>query len=199
MLACEEWWMSGFDPKKYGETIADLILPARIPPLDPGRPNQSARASLHALADDTNFLGKPIRDRQMADACRAGLWLYHDFLDESHSISQEIHNTAGSYWHGMMHRREPDYANSGYWFRKVGKFATFDELAEAARQIVGDSNAIWASFLKNNSKWDPYAFNDLCENALSGRVNAINLCQQIQQREWELLFDYCYRAATGYE
>ncbi|MFN6050028.1 MAG: hypothetical protein ACK47R_04290, partial [Planctomycetia bacterium] len=81
--------MSGFDPKRYGETIADLILPARIPPLDPGRPNQSARASLHALGDDSNFLGKPIRDRQMADACRAGLWLYHDFLDESHSISQE--------------------------------------------------------------------------------------------------------------
>ena len=47
----------------------------------------------------------------MASACLAGLWLYHDYLDESHAVSQSIHTPAGSYWHGLMHRREPDFAN----------------------------------------------------------------------------------------
>ena len=53
----------------------------------------------------------------MAQACLAGLWLYHDFLDESHSISQEIATSTGSFWHGIMHRREPDPSNAKYWFR----------------------------------------------------------------------------------
>lgn len=191
--------MAGFDPKRYGETIADLLLPARLAPLDSGRPNNSARAILHGLKDDPNFLGKPIRDQQMAQACLAGLWLYHDFLDESHALSQVNHTTAGSYWHALMHRREPDFSNCAYWFRKVGRFATFDELADAAREIVGDNPPSWAEYLRDNQKWDPFAFIEHCEKALSGRVNAIGLCQRIQQREWELLFDYCYRAATGYE
>ena len=45
----------------------------------------------------------------MAACCLCGLWLLHDFLDESHSLSQEITTDTGSYWHGIMHRREPDY------------------------------------------------------------------------------------------
>ena len=36
-----------------------------------------------------------VRDRDMADCCRAGIWLYHDFLDEAHNICQEIHTPSG--------------------------------------------------------------------------------------------------------
>jgi hypothetical protein len=34
----------------------------------------------------------------MATACRAGLWLAFDCLDESRRISQELHTEEGSYW-----------------------------------------------------------------------------------------------------
>jgi hypothetical protein len=44
-------------------------------------------------------------------ACRAALWLAFDFLDESHAVSQELDTPEGSYWHGLLHRREPDFAN----------------------------------------------------------------------------------------
>ena len=43
-----------------------------------------------------------VRDAAAAAACRAGLWLYHDFLDESHTISQEIETPEGSYWHALF-------------------------------------------------------------------------------------------------
>lgn len=51
---------------------------------------------------------------------QAALWLYVDELDRSHSISQQIHDADGSYWHGIMHRREGDFSNSHYWFRQTG-------------------------------------------------------------------------------
>lgn len=51
---------------------------------------------------------------------QAGLWLYIDELDRSHTISQSIHDATGSFWHGIMHRREGDFSNSHYWFNRVG-------------------------------------------------------------------------------
>src|SRR4051812_4745927 len=45
----------------------------------------------------------------------AGLWLYVDDLDRSHTVSQSITDATGSFWHGIMHRREGDFANSHYW------------------------------------------------------------------------------------
>ena len=47
-------------------------------------------------------------------ALRSGLWLYVDELDRSHRISQQIPDATGSFWHGIMHRREGDFGNSHY-------------------------------------------------------------------------------------
>lgn len=49
----------------------------------------------------------------------AGLWLYVDDLDRSHTVSQGIDDTTGAYWHGIMHRREGDFSNSHYWMRQT--------------------------------------------------------------------------------
>ena len=54
-----------------------------------------------------------------------------------------------------------------------------------------------AEFLKTQRLWDADAFVDLCEASLEKQSPAELLCRRIQQREWELLFDYCYRHATG--
>lgn len=49
----------------------------------------------------------------------AALWLYVDDLDRSHAVSQGIESATGSYWHGIMHRREGDFSNSRYWHRRA--------------------------------------------------------------------------------
>ena len=45
--------------------------------------------------------------------------------------------------------------------------------------------------------WEPFAFVDLCQAAERGGGTVRELCLDVQQAEWELLFDYCYRAAIG--
>lgn len=106
--------MTSFNPTHYAPLIAELLREPWLPPLDAGTPNREVRVRLEALSSDNAFAPHPVRDRGMADACRAGLWLYHNFLDESHRISQELHTPTGSYWHALMHRREPDFDNTKY-------------------------------------------------------------------------------------
>src|SRR5262245_32813357 len=105
---------------KYGPGIAALI-DDRLPDLGPGAPNLLAKDQLLALVFNRTLGRKKIVDHQAARCCVSALWLWHDFLEESHSISQEIDSADGSYWHGIMHRREPDYGNAKYWFRRVPK------------------------------------------------------------------------------
>jgi hypothetical protein len=50
-----------------------------------------------------------------------GLILYAlDDIHAAHSIFQDEDGFFGSYGHGMMHRREGDFWNANYWFRRAG-------------------------------------------------------------------------------
>ena len=105
----------------------------------------------------------------------AGLWLYFDCFDESHRISQEDDSIEGSFWHGIAHRREPDYGNAGYWFRRVGSHPVFPQI------------------VKRVGTWDPLRFIDYCENEAQAGGEREAWALQVQRAEWEILFDYCAR------
>ena len=89
-----------------------------------------------ALEIETLFGNRPIADEGAARCCLAALWLHHDFLDESHAISQDVDTPEGSYWHAIMHRRESDYWNSKYWFRRVPQHAIHEPLVVEARELA---------------------------------------------------------------
>ncbi len=101
-------------------------------------------------------------------ALQAGLWLYVDELDRSHTISQSIDDATGSFWHGIMHRREGDFWNSHYWFRRVGNHP-------AMARIAG---------------YDGHRFIDDVERAHRSGADARNLVD-LQRREWMTLFEWC--------
>ncbi len=190
--------MFTFEPSTCSRAIAELLREKRLNPLGPGEPNLPVRPQLEAFSLERLLAPHPVRDRDMAAACLAGLWLYHDFLDESHTISQDIHTPTGSYWHGLMHRREPDFANAKYWFRQVGNHPVFEPLRVAAAELAASAQAnASAEFLATQSAWDPFKFADLCEACLAGSSPYETLCRQIQQREWEILFAQCLQHAVG--
>jgi hypothetical protein len=180
-----------------GPAIVGLFEPGRLPELGPGSPCVEAYDSLRQLGNKELFGQRPIADANMASACLAGLWLYHDFLDESHRISQEIHTPTGSLWHAIMHRREGDYSNSKYWFRQVGEHPIFPRLHQAAMKLIQAAGSDSpCSSMAAASRWDPFGFVDLCQKALASGAKWSELCRLIQLLEWQILFDHCFRAAT---
>jgi hypothetical protein len=170
----------------YPPAIAELLGRMPLAPLGPGQPRTAVRPLLEALSDDA--LGGRIVDRDMAACCRAALWLAFDFLDESHTISQGISTVEGSYWHAIMHRREPDHSNAAYWLRKVGTHPIHANLARAADGL---------GYAGNGPGWDAFAFNNSCERHRGKGDATEELLRKVQRAEWDLLFAYCFRRATG--
>jgi hypothetical protein len=175
-------------PESYPALIADLIPAAVLPPLGPGEPSAAYKDRLSSLRVETAFAPHVFRDPDMAACFLAGLWLFHNFLDESHRISQEIETPTGSYWHGVMHRREPDASNAGYWFRRVGKHPIFEPLHQ---------DALAFGLKMPGRYWDPFYFIDLCEKHRGADSAEEMLLRRAQRREWELLSEYCFRQAIG--
>jgi len=180
---------------RYSPAVRELLKPRRTPPLGAGAPVRAAGERLRSLTVTSLFAPATVQDRMMGSACLAGLWLRFDFLDESHSLSQDIHTPDGSFWHGIMHRREGDFTNAKYWFARVRRHTVYWGLAETgaglARGVAGAP--AWLA----RGPWDADAFIDLCEECVTGRSELTSLCESLQRREWELLFDHCYQRAVG--
>ncbi len=189
--------MVEFDAGKYGSVVAELIGD-RLPVLGPGEADEGMRPKLAALSLEKVLAGKRIVDEEAARCCLSALWLWHDFLDESHTISQEIHTVDGSYWHGIMHRREPDYGNAKYWFHRVPRYAIFESLAMEVRKLVANVELDEpARYLASQAIWDPFRFVDLCEAVARGRSKCERVAREVARAEWEMLFDYCFQQASG--
>jgi hypothetical protein len=187
--------MARFDPARYASPVAALLAEPRLT-LDAGVPNRAAFDRLRALDEARLCDGHPVRDTRDGPRLPRGALAVPRLLDESHRVSQSLHGREGSYWHGIMHRREGDYPNAKYWFRRVGAHPIHEALGRSARTLAQEAAAGGAS-IRASGAWDPAGFVDLCTAACSGQSGAADLCQRIQEHEWQLLFDYCYRRAIG--
>lgn len=135
-------------------------------------------------------------------ALKAGILQMNSRLDASHAEAQSIEgHPDGDYWHAIMHRREPDYGNSKYWFRHVGRHPVFAQLAQRAAEILRESSddvrSRWTSRLKVDAGWDPFAFVDMCERAAGDEEGELGMAaRRIQWMEMLLLLRHCAQRAT---
>lgn len=112
------------------------------------------------------------------EGAMAGLWLYFSCFGEAHSVAQDLHTPEGSYWHGILHRQEPDDWNAGYWLKRAGAHTIHAVMREKA-SVVG-------------IEWTPLSFIDYCAKARREPGSATErLARELQRTEWQLLFAWC--------
>ncbi len=131
--------------------------------------DRGATDELRLLVD--HILAKPaIARHAQGPALAAGLWLYVDQLDSAHRICQAHEGDAThDYWHAILHRREGDFSNSKYWFRRVGR--------HEAMTAAGEN-------------YDPVSLVDAVEQAVRENRTTDALLAR-QRQEWRALFDWC--------
>lgn len=167
----------------------DLIHTDTLPHLGP-----EVRNGLHS-ADELEisvdqFCGTHSLSSHQGALLKSAALLWHDDLDASHSISQDIKTSDGSFLHGMMHRREPDSSNAKYWFRLVGEHASFPALASATKSLaVSKGKEAELAALIPGDNWDPFAFVDACSRAMQGNRESetYTLLREIQALELHAL------------
>ena len=120
----------------------------------------------------------------------AGMWLLAGDLSRSHEVSQKLETQSGSYWHGIMHRREGDFWNAKYWFRKVGPHPVIGQLAqhlsENASEFVA-SAALPIRELSSPTKMSATLV-DCCARALSSQPEQASVLRHNCWLEWQFLF-----------
>jgi len=165
------------------ETIQPLFDTGTLPGLGPER-RQEAKPLTEIESELNTALAAADLSNEAASLIRSAALLWHDHLDESHRVSQGIKSADGSFVHGIMHRREPDYSNAKYWFNRVGLHPTFPEIASRAKGLLADSSL--AHLLEGG--WDSFAVVDAVAATRDGS-REFSLLQQVQQTEFEVLLE----------
>jgi len=185
------------DRHERWKSFKTLIATSDLPDLGP-RPRGS-RFSLPELTGKLDsFLAQTPLSPEAESLLRSAALLWHDHLDASHEISQGIHNADGSFLHGIMHRREPDYGNAKYWFHRVGHHSCFPECArKVALLLQASARKEMAGRLLPDGVWDPSAFIDLCEEAaeLAPEDSTRRTLQTIQRIEFDSLVGHIFSRA----
>jgi hypothetical protein len=163
------------------------------PELGPG-PRTGVKSQAELEAQLLPMLADSTLSNERRQLVRALLLLWHDHLDASHGIAQNIGNADGAFVHGIMHRREPDFSNAAYWFRRVGRHDAFDDIASQVTTMLkaSDDPALGTRLVQNQS-WDPFAFIEACEEATAKGASQVRLLREVQRIETSALL-HCFVA-----
>jgi hypothetical protein len=175
---------------RYSEFVDRLLLQEdllkSLTPKDPL--DRELVRRLQETGDDVLAGEKVLADPTMFALVRGGLFYALDDLPEAHAIFQDASDDCGSYWHGMLHRREGDFDNARYWFRRAGVLPFFAETHRAA--------CAHSEIMARQSNWDPYLFTGQCEQERFGAEELTGEMQALQRVEFDAIFDYCWRQSA---
>ena len=174
----------------YSDFIDRLLLnPGLLKKLTPAEPlSWDLPSKIRDASDETLAGGKEIADVKILTLIRGVLLNAADALDAAHRIFQDDASDLGSYWHGVMHRREGDFDNARYWFRRAGRLPVFERMHRAAAQV--------SATMAKQPTWDAYLLTGMCEQAKFGDHAAVPECTALQRVEFDELLAYCWRKAV---
>lgn len=143
---------------------------------------------------DELFHPEKVKHKSFADATVSGLLLWNDCEQEAHTLAQNINSPEGSYFHAIIHRREPDIWNSDYWFNRTGAHPVFPLVYDYVSKNFPEK--IVKKILVKNS-WDPKVFNKAVEEAQNDGNAADSDLKTIQHAELLFLIAHSYRHTIG--
>ncbi len=167
--------------RQFAELFA--LLEPQTPALFPTR-SADAALSQEILQADL-FPGK---SGEFVELCRAGLLLWNDDLAASHPITQDFESQNGSFWHAIVHRREADFSNANYWWRRTSAHPTFDSICDLVLHRTPDFPFLDA--LRNSGDWEPTEFTDFCSRARETGEFEAQLAS-VQRLEMRVLLEWC--------
>ncbi|MFO0976726.1 MAG: hypothetical protein U0996_10035 [Planctomycetaceae bacterium] len=154
----------------------------RLSEVGPGRSSLRFAPLNNALRSVVKTLGLSAYAQKCVEA---GILLHHDFLDESHAVSQTLEGVGSpataDYWHGIMHRREPDAGNASYWFRRVGSHPALQSLGQnliawlTELQVSEAVLRLAETVLSKRTAVDPYRLIELSQSALKNPGSDVEL------------------------
>ncbi len=142
----------------------------------------------------------------------AALMDKNDDLESCHKICQEAgqDDVCGNYWHGIVHRREPDFENARGWFRRAYGLPAYEEIYAGVLGVLqrvlqvpeyGEARERALGFMQHlrvQGSWDPIYLVDLCEACMErGSASESKMLEEVQKVEFEVLFDWTYRSALS--
>ena len=131
---------------------------------------------------------------ELQDLILAALWLLEGDLDHSHRFSQRWETLNGSYWHAIMHRREGDWSNAKYWYRRVAKNPMINSfkqtiLAHHAYRAVMPELVRPVSITEFLEAWV-----DVNQQAVQADASErlVTATRNLAWVEWQLLLAHCF-------
>ena len=177
------------------ETIAQQLDARETPPLSP-KSVWNETISQQLQSDDETLFGMEIvRAFAPSDAaantrralCRAALFLWNDDLDAAHKIVQpRDDNATANFLHAVIHRRERDFSNALYWWRKTGAHPLLSKIGLAARDADGARE--YSQLFGRDDVFNAAAFTQLCEKSAPPNEEVL---RRIQAIELESIYQFC--------
>jgi hypothetical protein len=143
-----------------------LFDPANVPGLGPD-PRTSRLSLVDVERESGSFFVEHSPGDEVRPLVRALALLWHDHLDEAHAIVQDHLSGIGAYLHGIMHRREADYWNAKYWFRRVGEHPFFGTFGPVVAAMPGGAKFVVGG------PFDPAEFTDAVEQSVRRQGGAL--------------------------
>jgi hypothetical protein len=169
-------------PDLFAADLKAIIEQAPLAGLGEGPQSPQTTAAIEEWRESSDDAGTLVE---------SALWLLAGELERSHVISQSYESAEGSFWHGIMHRREGDFGNATYWFRRVGSgHPVHLDLARLIEQRKSEIAGLPVNRLVDSNTL-PVTLVDMCHQAVRGPSAAWqeDLCK-VCWWEWQLLFAY---------